>query len=250
MESEDIEQKLKVGKILQESVEYFKTKWLEMALFSGANLLIALATLFVVESWQDPDIWPVLIVYYLFWSFFFRFYFEKKPYLQFKPLLNSLTPSVKILFLTAALLLILILLPFIPLFLGIPYFDNYINSLAYADDYTTFLQKYMQDSPLVDLGLNLLQILVMPLVLYRPFLAWISAIIGRRASLRQAWRKSRNNYGAFVLLALVMNVPLVILHHLGMISEVMKLLGLLVFAPLTVYFNVVMAKIYSFFYAE
>lgn len=242
--------KLRPMRILKESAICFWQKRLEMMLFSGGNYLIAAAAVYLAGGWQGAGIWPVLIVYYLFWSFFFRYYFAKKPYLDYKPLMTSLVPSVKIVFLTVIFSIILALLPFIPLFLGIPYFDNYINSLAYADDYTVFLQKYMQESPMVDIGLNLLLVLVMPFILYRPFLAWIAAILGRRGSLRVAWKKSKYNYWQFVLLGIIMNLPLIVLYHLGVMWPIVKIIGLVLAAPLLVYYNIVIARIYSFFYDE
>ena len=61
--------------------------------------------------------------------------------MQWRPIAVSLIPSVKVMFLAAVFAVLLSLLPFVPLLLGIPYFEEYMNSLAYADDYLSFLQR-------------------------------------------------------------------------------------------------------------
>ena len=121
---------------------------------------------------------------------------------------------------------------------------------GFLDQYVFFLQKYMQDTPLFDIVLNLILVLIMPLVLYRPMLAWVAALMGRRGSLRIAWSKTKGNYRQFVLMALVMNIPMVLLDFVAGVSGVGEAVSLLIFSPLLVYYNLVIAQVYDFFYLQ
>ena len=187
---------------------------------------------------------------YLLESVFFRFFFDKRPYLQWRPIMRSLVPSVKVVFLAGMFALTLSLLPFIPLLLGLPYFEEYTNSLAYADDYLLFLQRYMQEVPLVDWGLNAILILIAPIILFRPMLAWIAAIMGRRGSLRVAWRMSKGNYMSFLALSFIFLVPLMLLYHLKELMPELSILTDMLSVILMMFFNVVQAKIYKIFYQD
>ena len=164
--------------------------------------------------------------------------------------MRSLVPSVKVVFLAAMFALLLSLLPFIPLLLGIPYFEEYVSSVAYADDYLLFLQRYMQEVPLVDWGLNAILILIAPIILFRPMLAWIAAIMGRRGSLRIAWRMSKGNYIPFLGLSFIFLVPLMIFYHFKELWPELSILADILSVVLMMFLNVVLAKIYKIFYQD
>ena len=108
-------------------------------------------------------------IYYLFWCCFFRFYYQRKPYVLTPKIFDSLIPSTKILFITLALATLLAYLPFLPLFFGLP--EDVL------DEYTTgFIQEYMDEKRIYDWGMTVILILVTPLIFYRPLFAWISAV--------------------------------------------------------------------------
>jgi len=139
--------------ILRQAREYISKNKKPMCVFMCCSLIIALfaAGFGGVASW---GFWPVLVSFYVLESIFFRFYFGKIPYFSSRPLLVSLIPSIKVIFITVAFLLVLSLLPFIPLLVGLPCFEEYANSLKYADGYLEFLQLYMHDMPLVDMVIS------------------------------------------------------------------------------------------------
>lgn len=58
---------------------------------------------------------------------FFRFYFNRRPYLEWQPIVSSMIPSTKIVVLSVLFVTILIVLPFAPLFMGFSgeFFDRY-----------------------------------------------------------------------------------------------------------------------------
>lgn len=88
---------------------------------------------------------------------FFRFYYNRRPYLLTHKIFDSLVPSTKILFLTLALATLLAYLPFAPLFLGFP--------AEMMEDYAVgFIQEYMDENKLYDMGLALVLLLVSPII--------------------------------------------------------------------------------------
>lgn len=200
-----------------------------------------------VASW---GFWPVFASFYILESIFFRFYFDKIPYFSSQPLLVSLVPSIKVIFIAVAFLWLLSMLPFVPLLLGVPYFEEYSNSLSYVDGYVEFLQIYMQDIPLIDVAISGILVLISPFMLFRPFLAWVAAVMGRRGSLRLAWKKSKGNYTSFLFLGFVLLLPVMVLYHVGANVSAAKLICDLLMIPFALFFNVVMAQLYGIFYAE
>lgn len=148
---EEAERRISAEKVLRDALGYVRRQWKAMLLFTAAAWGLTLLSI-KAGGIEGYGFWPVLVALYLLESVFFRFYFAKRPYLQWRPIAVSLIPSVKVMFLAAVFAVLLSLLPFVPLLLGIPYFEEYMNSLAYADDYLSFLQRYMQDVPLVDVG--------------------------------------------------------------------------------------------------
>ena len=235
--------------ILRQAREYIGKNKKPMCVFMCCSLIIALfaAGFGGVASW---GFWPVLVSFYVLESIFFRFYFGKIPYFSSQPLLVSLVPSIKVIFIAVAFLWLLSMLPFVPLLLGVPYFEEYSYSLQYADGYLEFLQVYMHDIPLVDVAISGILLFISPFMLFRPFLAWVAAVMGRRGSLRLAWKKSKGNYTLFVFLGVVLLLPVMVLYHIGENFSVAKLVCDLLMIPFALFFNVVMAQLYSIFYAE
>lgn len=239
MTTDETPKQLPLMHIINASVEYFARNINVMLLFSLINYITLVLG---VYSWQKLVFWPLLAAIYVFWSFFFRYYFNRKPYLLLKPMLGSMVPSSKILVLSVVFVTLLVVLPLAPLFMGLP--------AEYLDAYQSFLQKYMQDSDVMDLGLNIIVILASPVIFYRPFFAWISALIGRSGSLKTALSKTRHNYFQFLVLGMVINFSLVIIQQLGSLFAAPVALILAFMAPLVVLFNIMIAKSYEFFFID
>ena len=115
------------------------------------------------------------------------------------------------------------------------------------DGYTNFLREYM---PELDLGLMLLLLLVSPLILYRPFMAWISSVIGRSGLLKTAFAKTEGNYWRFVAMAAVFNALFVVFEGLDEMFDLPDAALMVVYAPLLVYFNAAIARTYEFFFLD
>lgn len=252
--------KLSIRRTLEQSVGYVSDNLKNIIYFSLANYILLVLGIEIIRplgSFFPPQfavggigvdvignviflIWT--IVFYIFWCFFFRFYYDRKPYILFKKIADSLVPSTKILFMTFVFATILVVLPYIPLFMGLP-FDV-------IDRYTYFLKEYMQDTKLVDLGLNCLLILVSPVILYRPFMAWISAVIGRSGQLKTALIKTKGNYWQFVAVIALFNFPLLVLERLSSWLSIPDVIYWFVASPIFVFFNIVIAKSYDFFFLD
>ena len=87
---EDTLKKLPIGGILKASWQYFCDNGKMMLVFT----LINFATLVSgVYSWKTAFFWLAAAVAYVFWSYFFRFYFNRRPYLEWQPIVSSLTPA-------------------------------------------------------------------------------------------------------------------------------------------------------------
>ncbi len=182
-------------------------------------------------------------IYYLFWCYFFRFYYQRKPYVLTHKIFDSLIPSTKILFITLALATLLAYLPFLPLFFGLP--------VEMLDEYATgFIQEYMDEKKVYDWGMTVILLLVTPLIFYRPLFAWISAVIGRSGSLRNAWRRTRGNYGRFLLVTIVFNVAAFLIDRIDTWLNAADWLNFVLGSPLVVFCNVYIAKSYDFFFLD
>jgi len=182
-------------------------------------------------------------VYYLFWCYFFRFYYKRRPYILTCKIFDSLVPSTKILFITLALATLLAYLPFLPLFLGLP--------VDVLDEYVTgFIQEYMDEKKVYDWGMTAILLLVTPLIFYRPLFAWISAVIGRSGSLRNAWRRTRGNYGRFLLVAVAFNAVAFMTDAIDNLFHAADWLNFAFGSPLVVFCNVYIAKSYDFFFLD
>lgn len=234
----DNNRKLPLLKILDASVDYCVENVKSVSAFVVVNLLFLLASLLLPGGYANPMFLVWLAVYYVFWCYFFRFYFNRKPYLMFKKICDSLVPSTKILFLTAVFALI---------FAAFPIVLPFLLPVEMVDAYTNFLRKYLHQ---LDWVMLLILLLISPLILYRPFMAWISSVIGRSGQLKTAFARTEGNYWRFVAMGIVFNAIFIVFEYLNRIIEVPQILMMLVYAPLLVYFNVVIAKAYEFFFLE
>lgn len=235
----DIIKKLPIADILKASFQYFNSKPMAMLIFAILNYIIVVVGIY---TWSKPAFLLLTVIAYTFWSYFFRFYFNKKPYFQTKSLVSSLAPSTKILVIGFIVLTILIVLPFAPLFLG---FNG-----QYADHYLAFLKKYMQDSQAIDTMLGVITIFIAPYIFYRPFFAWIGSLIGRNGNVRFALAKTQGNYWQIVALLLILNIPFMMIDQLSNFFGFSLMLKLLLMSPLILYSNIVIAKSYEYFFLE
>ena len=231
--------KLPLREILSESLTYcIANKKVALMLTAIVYVVGALA----LFSWKHILFWPIMLAVYVLWGMYFRLYFNRKPYFDFKVLFNSLVPSTKIVVLTVVIGTILIMLPILPLFIS--------TSPEFIDEYTLFLQGDVEKQGMLILIANVLFMLMSPFLAYRPFLAWISSLIGRSGSLRFAWKRTKGNYLEFLLIALITNLSIAFVRWLVMYLGGNDYITMLFVAPVFIYFNVLSAKAYEFFFIK
>lgn len=231
--------KLPLWHILKDSLDYCLNNWQLVSVFSLIFYVIGACALW---SWQKWVFLPLMLLLYVVWGVFFRVYFQRKPYFSWKHLFNSLIPSTKIVLLTVLIASVLVFLPIIPLFIHVsPEFDY---------NYAKFIQGDIEQNGTMILLANVLFLLISPVIAYRPFLAWISALIGRSGSLRQAWEKTKGNYFEFLVISIWTDCMLSVARWVILELGGNDYMTMIIVAPVMVYFNVAAAKIYKFFFFD
>ena len=238
---EDIK-KLSLKNVFDDSISYMIDSWKNMLLFVIVHVFFLIVGFELLDGLRDFKFIFWLLFYYLYWYFFFRFYFNRKPYLFTKKVFATVSPSIKILTLTFAVLTILLVLPLLP-----PFFD--IES-EWANNYLSFLKTYMEDSRVVDTLTLCIVLFVSPFIFYRPMMAWIASVIGRSSLLKTAFAKTKGNYWKMVVLGGIFNISLVILELMGKDFGLGNWLFIIVGSPVIIFFNVVLVKTYEYFFLE
>lgn len=234
--------KLSVVKLIRESFQYWQE---HKKLMWGSSLVMLLMSAIaqVFNWWTSSWFLPWLIVLYVLGCAFFRFIFDRKPYFEKDKMLKSLIPSTKILVIMLVSVSLVTLLPFVPLLM-----NNVPADVK--DNYFIFLQTYMDDSGEVTLVQSVIILLLSPLIFFRPFMAWISSILGRSGLMATAWDKSRGNYVPMLMLMTVLSIPTVLWNFISDFGSWGILVSIVLNAPLLVFSNLLLAKAYSFFFLE
>lgn len=224
--------KLSTTKLVIESAEYMIKNYKSMSVFC-LICYVFMCSSKLFGGWQRPEFLIILAIAYIALVYFFRFYFNKKPFFQLKSVGKSLIPSTKIFMIMLLFTSLLIFLPFLGLFIdaGTNYWDKYMQ----------YLQAFQQESQVVDLVLNMLFIFTSPIFLYRPSLAFISSLLGRSPSLRTAWKKSTDNYWVFFSIVFGINIALLLLRTVFTNDYIFFIFA----SGLTMYFNIILAKTYE-----
>ena len=228
--------------LIRESFACLCDRWQSFAVLTATHIALLAAGFELIDGWHDLVFLPWLIVYYLYWCFFFRFYFGKKPYLEMNRLAGTLVPSVKILALSFFVLTALLVLPLLPILLG--------GDADWAVDYSGYLQKYMEDGRLVD-GITLFVfLLVSPFIYFRPMMAWIGSLLGRSGAFKTAFARTKGNYWRMFFLLAVFELALAVFGAAGQVLGAGKWLFIIFGSPLMVFLNLILAKTYDYFFLE
>ena len=243
--------KLPLSYVVFEVFSYIKNKADAIAIASIVNFaFLGIFSLFV-KTTSSGLFLPWICVYYAFWFAFFRFYYDKKPLLFTKQIFGTVAPSAKILFIVFSLTLLVILMPFLPLFVG------------YNEEYAFFIDKYMSNIQTLSqssdgVSQNILPLVVLhsilfllsPIIFIRPMFAWISSLIGRSGSIRNAFNNTHGNYFNFLLLSLIFEMPLSVFEISQEIYRLNEMIIWLFVSPIIVLGNIAIAKSYDFFFLK
>ena len=214
------------------------------------NMVYMLCLKAIPGSIQNPISIVWFVTYYIFWCFFYRYYYGLRPYFFSNTLFGSLAPSTKALFVLAALTMGIVLAPMIPLFLG---FND-----VYMDIYERYLQPATEMAARGDVMLTgpetfviyAMVTLLAPILLCKPYLAWIASLRGQNASFRKVADKIKGNYWQFVVISAFLLFPEAILAQLDLYFNLQNWLDYTGSTIIFIYTNIIFAKIYDFFYLK
>ena len=180
-----------------------------------------------------------LVAYYIYWCIFVRYIQQHRPYFSLIRTMNGLIPTSKILFINIFLYVLIVIIPYVPMLMG--FRDKYLECF---ESYMRFIGSY--DAIPGILMFCILLLLLSPYTITRPYLAWLSSLIGKSRSIMDAYKKTRGNYWSFVFYFGIISSPFLISYG---IDTFYKIDSLFFIIPLyTMYFNITAISIYKTFY--
>jgi hypothetical protein len=240
----DKTQYFSIAKILKSAIDVLHTNQKNLRVFWLVNFVYLGIFNFIDQGFSNPLSILWLAGYYVYWCVFFRVYYHKKPYFDTSTLLGSIAPSSKMFFMTIFAVFLLVILPYLPLLMG------------FNDKYLTFFEKYME--ALQNIEANILNqaifaailLFLSPIIICRPFFAWLDALRGLNGSLRKAFHKTRGNNFRFILLMLILDTPCVLAAQIDRLIDAHDWFEVAFNSIFFLYFNLVFAKLYDFFYRD
>ena len=242
---------LNVKEILHEANTYICENFQFALCIFAVNMVYMLCFKTLEGGISNPLSILWIISYYIFWCFFYRYYYNLRPYFGGKAVVGSLAPSAKALVVLFLLAIIVAFLPMLPLFLG---FDD-----VYLDIYERYLSTFDgMSSKGANVGASIWQILVAygalclvsPVLICKPYLAWIASLREKNSSFRKVKDKTRGNYWSFVIITAFLLIPEATASQLDKIWNCRSWLDYTVSTIVFVYTNIIFAKIYDLFYLK
>lgn len=224
------------------STKYGLRKWHELSLFTVAHVLLLIVGLKFINGWHDKSFLLWIVPYYMFWCFFFRFYFGRKPYVMTTMIFDTLLPSTRILVLSMVITILIISIPFLVPFIS-------VNS-PWVDSYVDHLQKYTDDTKTLNVVATVIMTIISPFIFYRPMMAWIGSLIGRSSLLSTAFARTKGNYWQFLIISIVFSILFSMVEMLDSLLSMNNWLVIFLGSVVILYFNVILAKTYEYFFLE
>ncbi len=193
----------------------------------------------ILNGWTNSLSILWLVAYYIYWCTFIRYVQRHAPYFSLVRTFNGLIPASKIMFINISLYLLLVVIPYVPLFMG--FRDRY---LEFFEQYMNIMQSH-ESLPGKTL-FYIFMILISPYTISRPYLAWVSSLIGKSRSIIDAYEKTKGNYWNFILCAIVMSSLFAVAYYIDLRYKMNIMIYVMSVFP--VYFNVVFIDIYKAFY--
>lgn len=233
--------KLPVFQIFKDAFNDFNKDQSRWRIFWLLNFVFCAVFNMLPKGFANPLSLVWSFGFYVFWCTFFRFYYQKKPYFHLQKVFASAVPSSKMIFITFALTMFLLLVPFIPLMMG------------FKGQYLIFFERYMsaiqsgQTSLLNMTIFSVIFLFLSPVAFCRPYLAFIAAVQGLNGSLRKTFKKTQNNYFAFLSLMFFLNLPCFIAYQADILLNCHGWFSVGFYSVYLIYFNLVFAKVYDWF---
>ena len=224
------------------STKYSLRKWHELSLFTVVHILFLIVGLKFINGWHDKLFLLWIVPYYMFWCFFFRFYFGRKPYVMTTMIFDTLLPSTRILVLSMLITILIVSIPFL-----IPFIS--VNS-PWVDSYVDHLQKYTEDTATINIVATIIMTIISPFIFYRPMMAWIGSLIGRSGLLSTAFGRTKGNYCKFLAISALFSILFSLVEALDSVLSGNSWLIIFLGSVVIVYFNIILAKTYEYFFLE
>lgn len=224
---------------LQQTVyEAISANWKMLLLFVVFNLVFSL--ILVAGLGGVGTLWFLLWcgAYYVFHFIFFRWYFKRKPYLLTGKFFDTLLPAVKVLFVAMLGMTLLAYLPYFPLLFG-------GTSETLKRLLTMFIGDFMGESNAYNFMISLVLLLMAPIIIYRPLLAWLASVLGRSGSFRNVFKHTAGFYKLFFKIAVFFYIIGGVLWFADSLLPVHGILFAIGFAPLSIWFNLFLANTYE-----
>ena len=234
---------LPVLKILKEAYFALNQKQNKQHLFWAGSFIFCAVFNLLPKGFANPLSLVWAVGFYVFWCVFFRFYYQKKPYFSWQKIFASAVPSSKMIFITCALTMFMILVPFLPLMMGFK--GKY---LVFFEGYMSALQS-PQTSLLNVMIFSTFFLMLSPIAFCRPYLAWISALQGYSGSVRKIFKKTQGNYFSFLGLVVLLDIPCIFAHEADIFLHCHGFFLVGFYSIYLIYLNIVFAKVYDFFNA-
>lgn len=225
--------------VLKSSFKFALLHKRTILIWSMVNFIFLRAFYLIPNGWTNSLSILWLVAYYVYWCIFVRYIQQHEPYFSLIRIFNGLIPTSKIMFINISIYIVVVVLQYIPLFMG--FRDKY---LEFFENYMSILQSY-NSLPGKTL-FYVFMLLISPYAISRPYLAWISSLIGKSRSIVEAYKKTKGNYWNFVLCATVMSLFFMISYYIDTLYELHSFIYL--FSILSIYFNIVTIGIYKIFY--
>jgi hypothetical protein len=241
--------KIKLGELLKETLIYIFNNKQFMLCVAVVNMVFMLF-LKSLGGISNPLSILWLIAYYVFWCWFYRYYYDLRPYFSGKIIFGSLSPSTKALVIMFLATVCIIFMPMIPLFLG--FNDVYLN---FYEQYAAAVENLSSpkdiSTSLIEISLICLILsLLAPILICKPYMAWISSLRGTNSSFKKAADKIKGNYATFVIISAILLFPEALADRLDVILGLQNWFSYVVGTLIFIYTNVIFAKIYDYFYLK
>jgi hypothetical protein len=222
---------------------YLRINYKALCKFAGVNFLFIALLFFGLGGVGSLLFLLWGMGYYLFHFFFFRWYFKRKPYLITIKFFDTLLPALKVMFMLLLGFTLLAYLPYFPLLFG-------GTSETLKKGITWFIGGLMGESNAYNVIISIVMLALARVILYRPLLGWVAAVIRRRGDKKNIAKQTTRCYGLFFKILLSFYLISAILW---LIDSVLHLQGLLFgvsIAPLTVLFDLFLAKTYEILFLD
>lgn len=207
--------------------------------WSLINFLFLFVFSLIPNGWTNSLSILWLVLYYIYWCVFIRFVQQHIPYFSLIRIFNGLIPASKIMFINISIYIVIVIMPFILMFMG---FDG--RFLEFFERYMELIQSH-NSLPGITL-FYLFMLLISPYTLIRPYLAWISSLIGKSRSIADAYKRTKGNYLNFVLCAVTVSAVFILSYYFDTAYKTNITIYLM--SVFSIYFNIVFINIYKIFY--